>query len=319
MKNNMSLIDIYLKKMKILLVENEYDEELIKEYKIISGIGKGQIKRVDIDDNFNLNILEDVSVEEWVKFGIDGFKNIVEISYCSEGISRIYMNPEGEEYIISGGDLVIYHNNGEANDFRFKYKNLNSVSVHVDISRMAEISYFMNLKKNLTLEELMDGKKLIRIKANEEIRKLADEVKDIRVENVKDFLDLKLKSLNFFLSGLEYIGENKELDLDEISLVNKIEKDLEFEMDRFIRIDELVVKYKITPYKLQKLFKKRYGMTYYKYVQNMKMEKAKDLLRDKQLNILQISQSVGYENPSKFTEVFKELVGFSPKDYRNNI
>lgn len=48
----------------------------------------------------------------------------------------------------------------------------------------------------------------------------------------------------------------------------------------------------------------------------MRIKKAKELMAETDLSILEISQSVGYEHNSSFTRVFKELEGISPAQFR---
>ena len=47
-----------------------------------------------------------------------------------------------------------------------------------------------------------------------------------------------------------------------------------------------------------------------------RMEKAAQLLRDTDMPILAVSQSVGYENSSYFYRLFQQRYGTPPKEYR---
>ena len=46
------------------------------------------------------------------------------------------------------------------------------------------------------------------------------------------------------------------------------------------------------------------------------MEKAKELLRNLDLRVYEISESVGYKKPRYFSELFKEVTGMTPLEYR---
>ena len=46
-----------------------------------------------------------------------------------------------------------------------------------------------------------------------------------------------------------------------------------------------------------------------------RMKKAAKMLRERELNVTQVSISVGYSNPSYFSKTFKEYFGVSPKDF----
>ncbi len=67
---------------------------------------------------------------------------------------------------------------------------------------------------------------------------------------------------------------------------------------------------------LTHMFKKEFAMTYKDYIIKLRIEKAKELLRNKDLTITQISEQVGYINISSFIRLFKELTGTTPNTYR---
>lgn len=64
------------------------------------------------------------------------------------------------------------------------------------------------------------------------------------------------------------------------------------------------------------IFKKEEGRTFYDYLIDMRLEKAKELLRNTNLKIYEIAESVGYTNFNYFTTLFKKVIGVSPNEYR---
>lgn len=66
-------------------------------------------------------------------------------------------------------------------------------------------------------------------------------------------------------------------------------------------------------------FKNKMNVSPIEYVQNLRVKKAKELLLNTNLTILQISQIVGYEHNSSFTRVFKYLEKLSPTEFRRKI
>ena len=55
------------------------------------------------------------------------------------------------------------------------------------------------------------------------------------------------------------------------------------------------------------------------YIKRMRIEEAIRLLTETDMNINEISDSVGFSYPRYFSSVFKELTGYSPTQYRKNI
>jgi len=66
--------------------------------------------------------------------------------------------------------------------------------------------------------------------------------------------------------------------------------------------------------KLKTVFKKAYQTTIYGYIQRLRLEKANLLLKDKCLNIGEISKEVGYKHQGHFSKLFFEHYGIYPKD-----
>lgn len=66
------------------------------------------------------------------------------------------------------------------------------------------------------------------------------------------------------------------------------------------------------------LFKEETGFTFVEYLNMVRIEQAKELLRNSNMKIYQIALEAGYSNPSYFYEVFKKLTGKRPREYAEN-
>ena len=69
---------------------------------------------------------------------------------------------------------------------------------------------------------------------------------------------------------------------------------------------------------LGKLFTQKAGENFNTYLDKVRIEKAKELLLDKQYRIYEISDLTGYKNPDYFYKKFKKYVGMTPAEYRKN-
>jgi len=67
--------------------------------------------------------------------------------------------------------------------------------------------------------------------------------------------------------------------------------------------------------KLKEGFKQVYGDTVYSFLFDYKMEFAKKLLEDNQLNVNEVGLQVGYSTASHFIAAFKKKYGTTPKQY----
>ena len=82
-----------------------------------------------------------------------------------------------------------------------------------------------------------------------------------------------------------------------------------------ISLDHLAQSFSINKFYLQKLFKKRSGLSPNEYLTRVRLEKAKNLLRTTDSTIIQIAQDVGY-TASYFDNVFKKYESVTPQTYR---
>ena len=102
------------------------------------------------------------------------------------------------------------------------------------------------------------------------------------------------KSNNLIETAIDYIKENynKNISLDDVSRV----------------VD-------ISPYYFSKLFKEEVGEGFVEYVTNIRIEKAKELLKSN-MPMKEICSMVGYSDPNYFSRTFKKNVGVTPTEYK---
>jgi len=66
-------------------------------------------------------------------------------------------------------------------------------------------------------------------------------------------------------------------------------------------------------------FKQYTGCNFVNYLKDIRMKKAKELLAETDMKIIEISQEVGYDNEKHFMKIFKATCGVSPSEYRKNM
>lgn len=88
-------------------------------------------------------------------------------------------------------------------------------------------------------------------------------------------------------------------------------------LDRSLSLDILAGLVNISPHYFASLFKQSTGSPPHKYVTQCRLEKAKTLLRQRDLPIAFICQEVGFKNQSHFTRVFRQHFHITPKAYRD--
>jgi two-component system response regulator YesN len=77
--------------------------------------------------------------------------------------------------------------------------------------------------------------------------------------------------------------------------------------------------YNVSTTTISKTFKEYAGVNYHEYVSRLRIEKAKELIRETEMNIAQIGKSIGYEHEFSFRRAFKRYEGINPEEYRKLI
>lgn len=67
---------------------------------------------------------------------------------------------------------------------------------------------------------------------------------------------------------------------------------------------------------LSRAFKKNIGMGIPDYLNDLRIQKARELLLSPQMKVADIAFSLGYQDEKYFSRVFHKLEGISPQQYR---
>lgn len=144
---------------------------------------------------------------------------------------------------------------------------------------------------------------------------------------VADYL-LKPITISMVRSVLEKLQSEKSVneqqdrvkDGDKYSaIVQKAIDEINCNYAKPIRLETFADDNNITPQYLSALFSKETGNTFSNYLRDVRMEKAKDLLKNGNKKVYEVACEVGYPDQKYFSRVFKECVGISAKQYAMNL
>ncbi|MBO4679731.1 MAG: response regulator [Lachnospiraceae bacterium] len=86
-----------------------------------------------------------------------------------------------------------------------------------------------------------------------------------------------------------------------------------------ISLTSLASKYNVSMGRLSEMIKEHLKVNFSDYIASLRIQRAKELLRDESLSIQEIAEIVGYNDYFYFTKVFKKVEGISPSKYRKSI
>ena len=108
-------------------------------------------------------------------------------------------------------------------------------------------------------------------------------------------------------------GQEKEGQ--EGHLIQEIQGYIREHLDEVSR-SRLAQVFYLSPNYLSKLFRKETGDSLSEFIQQERMQKAKQLLRQEGMSISRIAEETGYPSFAHFSKQFKKFVGMSPNEYR---
>ncbi len=121
----------------------------------------------------------------------------------------------------------------------------------------------------------------------------------------------------FLLSRIREMLEESRKDESNHPVILRVTRLIWQEYGRSdLSVKQLADSVYLTPTYLSALFKRKTGKTIGEYITSVRMEKAKELLRDPQFKLYHVSEQVGYEDPGYFAKIFKKQTGATPSEYR---
>ncbi|MGF9696864.1 response regulator transcription factor [Paenibacillus sp. MABNR03] len=99
------------------------------------------------------------------------------------------------------------------------------------------------------------------------------------------------------------------------SLCTYITEHLEEDLS-LVRLAEL---YHFNPSYLSRFFKQEMGINLSEFIDELRIRRAKDLLRNADLMVREVALQVGYEAAHSFTRFFKKVTGMTPQEFRESL
>lgn len=121
------------------------------------------------------------------------------------------------------------------------------------------------------------------------------------------------------LVGLMYsLERNRELskDLGHVDMVNRARLRIRESLESDLTIQQVAEEMGISYSNFRKLFKEFTGIAPAMYQQELRLQRAKELLSATNLSIKEIAYRLNFESPDYFSSKFKSKTGRKPTDFR---
>lgn len=138
------------------------------------------------------------------------------------------------------------------------------------------------------------------------------------IQNVVNYIfslkELKEYYYQFFMNITELLKTESIYSGNDV--IEKIQIYMQHNYPKNLTQDFIASLFYLNRSYLSTLFKQKTGMKFIDYLNEVRIEKSKELLKDSNRKMYQISKAVGYDNPKYFFRIFKKKTGMTPEQYR---
>lgn len=337
-RNNTDSMQDYLKSSLIKIIE-ELSEEAGHGFGVELIDGRSIVFLLNLDEGFNTeHAISDFALKtkymlhQYFRFtvtiGIGRICNdIASISH-----SYIEASHAARYRLIKGGNQVIFYRDIEQDTARERWYPVETVDQLVRAIRQGDSkaveTALRNAFKQITENKIpIDAAELI---CFDIINNSAKTLIELDIE-VDDMTHEAIERL--FVPHLETIEELEKLVIDiccnvchiiagkkeskNIELLNQLKEYIhQHYQDKSISLEQIAKHFGISPSYATRFFKDHTGDSLMRYIDGLRMERAKQLLKTTDLKLKNIMDEVGYIDSTNFIRKFKKNEGVTPIQYR---
>jgi Response regulator containing CheY-like receiver domain and AraC-type DNA-binding domain len=122
---------------------------------------------------------------------------------------------------------------------------------------------------------------------------------------------------NYVIDVYKKICQHGERNICSVHIAKSL-RFLQQHYDENISLSQLADYLQINKSYLSLLFKQEIGVNFTSYLNNIRIEKAKELLLHTNYKAYEIAKMVGFDNPYYFSKVFKETTGMSCQEFKKS-
>ncbi|POP32707.1 hypothetical protein C3B58_10770 [Lactonifactor longoviformis] len=126
------------------------------------------------------------------------------------------------------------------------------------------------------------------------------------------------KHFRGLIESIAQVTKTEDSDSSK-GIIKEIEQRIHTEYFHDLKLSALANEYYINQSYLSTLFLQETGKNFIKYLTEVRLEKARELLETTQFSTSQVAEFVGYNDRSYFTSVFQKKMGVSPAEYRKKV
>ena len=302
-----------------------YDKDDYNVFLIINSDDGNNLDSIYYDIHNSMK--ERIDNEEYVfTIGVDKVRDDIEqLSLACHNADNALAN------IMTGGrDAVYYYDDDKkymACEYYFPSDTQQKLIRYVRENRKEDIGYILDDIMNVNMKNNSDNIKVIRLMIDELHITTAKVLKNIQQDNVVGFTLEKmeypatLEEIFTYYKAVYNMACEQYMDMSASRKdTNELNKEIMKEIDdNYMKADMslayLTDKFGVSNKYITMLCKSTKGMTYIQYIQELRIKKATEYIKDGQHSLEEIAALCGYSNMLTFRRNFKSVMGVNPSEY----
>lgn len=293
-------------------VGRRYDSDVIR---INSQSGKGGVSYI-LKQNFGINLPE--KMREEVGYLVKDVSDKAHKELDADGVYHIFEdNYINARSVFAIEDFHYQRDNGIVAEATICHGDKESVITGMGNGRLDAVSNaiqkYFNIRYELAFYEEHSLTRGSSSKAVAYVGVTCNRKKYWGVGIHADIINASVDALVVAVNKIEEI-KNFEVSNDQrlIEITNYI-----YANYKTVTLDELSEKFFLSKPYISKYIKEKSGMTFGDTLKEVRMKKAKSMLKSSNATVENIAESVGYQNVEHFNRMFKKAYHLTPVQYRN--
>ena len=248
-------------------------------------------------------------------------QRIIEIHHCREG--RMEQPFSDDFFYLMPGDLSVAIRERPQSEYTFPLRHYHGITIVIDVDRAPQC--FSCFLEDVDVEPLTVAQRLCSdrgcfvLRQEKYIEHIFSELYALPRCSRRGYFKVKILELLLVLSGIDPAeGDTPTVSLsrEQAGLAKDAAAYLADNMDRRVTVAELSKTFHVSQTHLQNAFKGVYGVPIFSYLRLQKMQSAALQLIHTDRSVMEIASTCGYDNASKFSSAFREVMGETPGEYR---
>lgn len=274
-------------------------------------------------DNFRIGFGRNIQKQQ-TELDFDFNEETVEMHFTLKGSSTTNAKYV-DSFSINENSHNIFYCNGLKGDITWPSSDLLIFEVNVKPSFFEQ--YLPNENIFLTFRKQMQAKEVgmmnnFNYPITPQMHFVIQQIMNCQLKNAYRKLFVEGKVFELLMLQIEQMHSSaytRELQVNERGIQDKMyfaKELIQKNIKSPLTLSELSFALNTNECFLKKHFKATFGTTVFGYVQELKMNSAKHLLMNQQLNVSEVAERIGYKNSQHFSTAFKRYFGVSPSALR---